>query len=113
MELIKTARAMASIANADGEVELTRIFTEVAREFGYVDVIARYADLRPMELRMSCRTPYRPEIEVSRELMDAPEHIRRGFARGLFGSFGNASVSFDRSVTEYIAGLRTTCEEVA
>lgn len=89
------------------EEQLSRIFSSVGRWYGYSRVEAGYAEIAPTELRVCGNVSCTPRVEISSELMDAPEDVLRGIAKGVFGSVGDCTVRFPSEVDDYFRAIAT------
>lgn len=83
--------------------ELTRIFAEVGRSFGYVGISAAFEQLEPIRMTWSGWGNRNLEFGISDYLVGAPEEVMRDIADNLFHTIGKDPVEYTDRVREYLA----------
>ena len=89
-----------------GDRDLTRIFADVGRSYGYVGVTARFLRLDPIDMRWTGYGSRSVEFEISDYLRHAPEYVLRDIAEKLFRDIGHDPVGYRECTKEYLTSDR-------
>ena len=78
------------------EEQLTQIFADIGKEYGYDSVSAKYTVYKDVKVRWQ-RSFKWASFEVSDYLQDAPREVIEGMARTLFGSLEKKDVPYSEA----------------
>ena len=87
------------INNAD----LTKIFAEVGRGYGYYGITAEFWPIKPIDMRWSGVGNHSFEFQISHYLIGTPADVFRDIADNLFHTIGKTPIDYSERVKEYLS----------